>query len=498
METFQLRSAIEGIAVSSEIETERVIEILREVIGEELAGYLNILEDNVVVEVDEGMNMQLYLLKDVVEQVEDKLLQMSEADLKLSERKHGPLQRVTGKVQVPISLDILSRNSIRLFNQSLLMKLRNIKKESIYREYKAREGTLATGIFLRRAGRHIILNLGNVEGILPYREQCYRDNFRPGDTVKVYIKQVEIENRAHPHIELSRADVHFVVKLFEREVEEMSTGVVRVKKIVREAGRKTKMIVTSTKSDVEPVGACVGLYGNRIKAVMKELGGERIDVIAYSENIKEYIARSLDPGKVVYVLIIDKEAQEALVVVEDESYPLVIGKDGSNIKLACKLVGWQLSIRGESQVKDHPKILSGFSKLESLFQKEESDLEQLSDVGEELLVKLMNAGVETVAELYEKSEDEITSLEGVTREEAKRLRTFLDEIVEVVENEDVAREFQETYLDKVEDTMDAGSAEEEMEEEIQQIEYVVCPSCQFEFEYKEQQSCPSCKAEFEE
>ncbi|BBM88442.1 transcription termination/antitermination protein NusA [Spirochaetota bacterium] len=496
MESFQLRSAIEGIAVSSDIDTERVISILTDVISEEFAGYLNILEDQVAVEIDDEMNMKLYLLKELVSEPTNDLTEIDEAQLTQLEKK-APLDRIDKKVKVPTSLAILSRNNIKLFNQSLLYKLKNIKKESIYREYKAREGSLVTGTFLRRAGKHIILHLGSAEGILPYREQCYRDNFRPGDMVKAYMKRVEIDGRREPLIELSRVDVHFVLKLLENEVEEMAADIIRVKKIVREPGRKTKIMVYSTKSEVEPVGTCVGLYGNRIKNVMKELGGERIDIIAYSTNIKECISRALDPGKVVHVLIIDHEQKEALVVVEDDSYPLVIGKEGSNIKLACKLLGWHLSIRGESQVKDHPKILNSFSKIETLFQKQESDLEQLSEVGEEILVKLMNAGIETVAELYEKSEDEIASIENVTKAEAGKLRAFLDEIVEVVENEDESREFQETYLDKVEDNLENLDVDEDLEEEIQQVEYVVCPSCSYEFEYNEQQSCPSCKAEFE-
>ena len=561
----ELKGAIEGLSLSNEIDPESVAASIKEVIREELSNYLDILDSDIAVDIDNDYRLSLFIKKRITDLVEHPILditpsEVEEKDLKVIEEDDSEEEEASGvqaeenpsdfagdllseglgemlavpsseeqgndeqdteaeetteveetkeseniadldesieedkkentpheqRALAPLSLDVLTRGDIRDLNHRLIQQLRELKTKNLYKEFKQKEGTLLSGAFLRRLGRDIIIHLGDSEGKLGYREQIHGERYKQGDTIKVYLKEVSLErNRMQLH--LSRTDARFVIKLFENEVEELAEGIVKVKSIVREIGRKTKIAVYSERSDVEPVGACVGLYGNRIKAVMKELGNERIDVIAYTSNIKHYIARALDVGQIKEILLINREQKEALVVVDDESYPMVIGRSGVNVKLASRLVGWEISIRKESQISKHPGILKIFSRIDHMFDKDDSeeDLTRLTGIDEETLVKIMNSGVNTVADLYEKSEEAISKIEGIGKEKAKDVRRILDEMVELVEEE--AELLQETEV----------MPKLEMEEEIQQIEFLSCPSCQHEFEYSGGNKCPKCGTEFE-
>ncbi len=501
METLQLQKAVESLAFNNDIEPSNVIATLEDVVREELSGYLNVFEDDIVVSMNDAMEMQFFLLKKLLAEgansANKTFLEIDSQDLAALEQKKK-LAKQGDKYMVPISLSILSRKDIDSFKRSFSFRLKNIKMESLFQEYKKKEGQILNGTYLRTNGRDIIVHFGNAEGKLPYHEQSQNDLYRQGQPVKTYLKSVELGGRNGLSLILSRRDPAFVAKLFESEVEEMSSGIVKVKKVVRHAGRRSKVLVYSTKKEVDPVAACVGLYGNRIKGVMKILNGERIDIIEDSEQVQELIARSLSPAKIERILIISMKDKQALAVVEDEIYPLVIGRSGINIKLACELVGWNIWVRVQSQVD--PKIFKVFSNVDHLFQEEESDLSKLVNVGisEEALVKLLNAGISSISELYDKSVEEIASIDGISKEQAQQFRSMLNESIEFVEGEE-SNEYQ-SYLTKEEDTLDNLDSEQQsqpVEEEIRHVEYLVCPACHFEFEFKDQKACPSCSAEFE-
>lgn len=494
--TIDLKEIIQNISMKDDLQPEMIIETINEVMRSDFSDLIDLPERHIKVEVDEELKMRIFLLKKIVERKQDVYTEMTLEEFSnlASEEKGDNTPQLGEDVWIPFNLSQINRNDILSLNRIILGRIRGIKKDSLYQEYKTKEGSIIKGNFLRKLNRDMIISLSNAEGRLSYKEQVWSERYQQGETVRSLIKSVSININNQLNIELSRKDPILVMKLFENEVQEIVDGIIKVKSIVRDAGRKTKMAVFSIRKEVEPVGACIGHYGNRIKSVMKELRGERVDVIGYSDNIREYITRAISPGKVLKVLLINEKNKEALVVVDDASYPLAIGRNGINVKLASQLVGWELNVRTQTQMEKHPEILKVFSKIDSLFVTHESNLEKLTGVDEGILVKVLNAGINTIEELYDKSIEELERIEGLDRGSAKKLRQVLDEMVEVVESEEEARKL---YREEMEDEIQDIGTEEEIQEEIQQVEFIVCPSCDFEFEYSDQTHCPNCDIEFE-
>ena len=249
---------------------------------------------------------------------------------------------------------LLSRNQISFVNRMIFNSFKDIKKLIFYKKYLEKVGTIITGTLIRKQNKDFFINFeeDQIEGKLPFIEQSPIEEFNFGDSVKVLVKEVFLNEKGRLEVELSRSDEEFFRNLLELEIPEYAEGNVGIEKIVRQAGKKTKMSVYSKKKGVEPVGAFVGLSGSRIKEVIKELQGERVDIIPYSEDIKEYAIKAIQPGEAVNVLIIDKEEKKILVVVTDDSYALSIGRDGINIKLASQLIDWDVSVRTKSQIQE--------------------------------------------------------------------------------------------------------------------------------------------------
>ena len=232
--------------------------------------------------------------------------------------------------------------------QVILQRLRESERESIFTEYKSKEGEIISGIVQRIEGRNVFLDIGKTLGVLPKEEQVPGEFYRPGQRLKVFVLKVEDTPRG-PIIFLSRAYPKIISKLFELEVPEISAGQVQIKSIAREAGSRTKIAVASIVEGIDPIGSAVGQRGTRVQAVINELGGEKIDIIEYSEDPEKYIANSLSPAKVSEV---KKEPKnKALVIVPEDQLSLAIGKDGQNVRLAAKLTGWKIDVRSPEQEK---------------------------------------------------------------------------------------------------------------------------------------------------
>ena len=228
--------------------------------------------------------------------------------------------------------------------QVILQKIREAEKETIFNEYKSREGEIVSGIVQRIEGRNIYLDIGKTLGILPREEQVPGEFYRPGQRFKSYILKTE-DTQKGPVVFLSRAYPKFISKLFELEVPEISQGLVVIKSIAREAGSRSKIAVASQERGIDPIGSAVGQRGSRVAAVISELGGEKIDIVEYSDDPEKFIANSLSPAKVIEVKILPKN--KALVIVPEDQLSLAIGKDGQNVRLAAKLTGWKIDIRAE-------------------------------------------------------------------------------------------------------------------------------------------------------
>lgn len=233
--------------------------------------------------------------------------------------------------------------------QVIMQRIREAEKESIFGEYKSKEGEIISGVVQRIEGRNVFLDIGKTLGIMPREEQVPGEFYRPGQRLKVFILKTE-ETVRGPVIFLSRAYPKLVSKLFELEVPEISSGQVQIKSIAREPGSRTKIAVASAAEGIDPIGAAVGQRGTRVLAVINELGGEKVDIIEYSEEPGKYIANSLSPAKVLEIRILPKN--KALAVVPEDQLSLAIGKEGQNVRLAAKLTGWKIDVRSPEKAKE--------------------------------------------------------------------------------------------------------------------------------------------------
>ncbi len=303
--------------------------------------------DNIKVHIDrETGDYELYAEKTVVDEVTDPAVEISLEDAKKLSSKYR-----AGDI---VRQDIQSKSFGRIATQNaknvIMQKIREEERRSVFDRYFSREHEIVTGIVQRHMGKNININLGRADGILLENEQVKTENYRPGERLKVLILEVKDSARG-PHILVSRTHPELVKRLFEAEVAEIQQGIVEIRAIAREAGSRTKMAVWSNDPNVDPVGACVGVNGTRVNAVVDELGGEKIDIINWSDNSAELIENSLSPAKVILVLADDDE-KEALVVVPDYQLSLAIGRAGQNARLSARMTGYKIDIKSETQARE--------------------------------------------------------------------------------------------------------------------------------------------------
>lgn len=321
--------------------------------------------DNMRVEIDrETGKFKVYATKLVVEAVEDDIVEISLEDAKAI--------NADAKVSDEIDIEIQSKEFGRIATTNaknvILQKIREEERSVVVKAFQDKEKAVVTGIVQRYVGKNVCIDLGKADAFLPESEQIETEKLRINDRVKVYVIEVKENNRG-PRISVSRTHPELVKKLFEAEVSEIRDGSVEIKAIAREAGSRTKMAVWSNNPDVDPVGACVGMNGTRVNAVVDELRGEKIDIVCYDENPGILIENALSPAKVVFV-IADSDEKTAKVVVPDNQLSLAIGKEGQNARLAAKLTNFKIDIKSESQAKDTP----GF-RLEDYYD-EDGDYEE--------------------------------------------------------------------------------------------------------------------------
>ena len=280
--------------------------------------------------------------KEVVDDVTDDPPQISLADAKMINAKYD----IGDMVNIEVKSKDFGRIAIQVAKNVILQTIREEERNVLFDQYSSKEKEVVTGVVQRYVGKNVIINLGKVDATLNERGET----FKPNDRVKVYVLEVKNGNKG-PKILVSRTHPELVKRLFEAEVAEVRDGTVEIMNVAREAGSRTKIAVWSSNPDVDPVGACVGINGARVNAVVEELGGEKIDIVAWNENAAYLIENALSPAKVVSV-IADDEAKTARVVVPDYQLSLAIGKEGQNARLAAKLTGFKIDIKSESQMKE--------------------------------------------------------------------------------------------------------------------------------------------------
>ena len=299
----------------------------------------------VVINPDTG-DFSVYAEKEVVEEVEDPVMQISLAEAKMK----SPKYELGDIVQFPIESKSFGRIATQNAKNVILQKIREEERSMQFNEWYRKEKDVVTGIVQRYLGRNVSINLGRVDAILNEAEQVKGEVFKPTERIKVFVLEVK-DTPKGPRISVSRTHPDLVKRLFEEEVTEVKDGTVEIKAIAREAGSRTKIAVYSNDPNVDPVGACVGMNGARVNSIVNELRGEKIDIIIWDENPAFLIENALSPAKVICV-VADEEAREAQVIVPDYQLSLAIGKEGQNARLAARLTGYKIDIKSETQARE--------------------------------------------------------------------------------------------------------------------------------------------------
>ncbi|MDD5680940.1 MAG: transcription termination factor NusA [Candidatus Omnitrophica bacterium] len=347
------------------------------------------------------------------------------------------IDRATGKIKIvsegkEIRSEGFGRIAAQTAKQVIIQKIREAERDIVFEEYQKRVGTITSGSVHRFEKGDIVLDLGKTEGILPKSQQCPKDRYKQGDRVRVLI--LEVTKTSHgPQIILSRSDAMFVKKLFEIEVPEITESIVEIKSISREAGERTKIAVWSKDEKVDAVGACVGMRGSRVKDIVRELQGERVDIVRWTDDLREYVKAALSPTEISEIKI-DKANKKIEVIVPDDQLSIGIGKHGQNIRLASRLIGWEMDIRGkEEKAKVAEEKKAEEAKIEEVKGKEAeqgeekqeegkpAELTDIEGVGPKVEKILIGAGYDTVEKIKNLTAEDLTKLDGIGAKTAEKI-----------------------------------------------------------------------------
>ena len=353
--------------------------------------------------------VELFEAKLVVEEVKD-----PSAEISLQEAREAldPDAQLGDELLSKLDTSSFGRIAAQAAKQNIVQRVRDAEREIIYNEFKGREGQLVHGIVQRFEKKDIIVNLGRTDAILPEKEQVPRERYRQSDRIRAYILSVEMTSRG-PQIVLSRTYPGMVIKLFEQEVPEIYEGIVEIKGVAREPGGRAKIAVVSNDPDVDPVGACVGMKGTRVQAVVQELRGEKIDIVHWTPDQAEYVCRALAPAKVAKI-ILDEDEHNMEVIVPDEQLSLAIGRKGQNVRLAARLTGWKIDVRGESEADEEARraksslgAVPGVNDIvaELLYQDGFKSAEELSEAELETILEVEGIGPEKAQAIYQSSRE---------------------------------------------------------------------------------------------
>jgi transcription termination/antitermination protein NusA len=324
-----------------------------------------------------------------------------------------PNATVGGQVEMEVEPQTFGRIAAQTAKQVIIQRVREAERNGLYQSFKAREGELITGVVQRIVRGNIIVDLGKTEGLLPQREQLPNEEYRPKDRIRAYIVEVRKTTKGS-QIVLSRTHPGFLIKLFVMEVPEIGEGIVEIRAAAREPGERAKIAVASKDPNVDPVGACVGFRGVRVQAIVKELQGEKIDIIPWKMNPAEFIIHALAPAEVAQVTV-DEKGHTLNVVVPDDQLSLSIGKKGRNARLASKLVGWKVDIKSQSE------IAKEVEKRKELRKKQLTLLLALPGVGEKMAEKLADLGFESLEKISVASPDALQKVKGIGEKSAEKL-----------------------------------------------------------------------------
>lgn len=440
----ELKRLIDQVSREKGIDRAVLIETLVEAVKSAIKKRYGTKMDVEVAYNDEYGEMEAFTFKEVVEKVHDpdKQISLNEA------RALDPESEIGDELGIRMDTDTLGRIAAQSAKQVIIQKMKDAEREATYEEYKDRKREIVTGIVQKVDRSGIIVNLGRAEAILPVKEQIPREIYRQGDRIRAYILDVKKISKG-PQIILSRTHPDFLIQLFRIEVPEVSDGTVSILAAAREPGSRAKIAVVSKDPDVDPVGACVGMKGSRVQAVVQELRGEKIDIVPWNMDPAKFVVNALAPA-IISKVIIDQTNRSMEVIVPDDQLSLAIGRRGQNVRLASRITGWHIDVKSESRYERQKQ--AGYQALLLI-----------DSLSEEMADKLYEAGITSLSDFCEADVDELETLTGLsaTALEAmqQQARTLLESgrAAEASEDEDVE---EDNDNDAEEDSEEPESAED--------------------------------------
>ena len=440
-----LQQTIEALAKEKGIEPDVVISAIEEAVATASRKYYKTGENLKTRFNLETGQVDLFALKTVVEEVTSPA---TEIGLNEARELYRPLYgddvansiELGDEMEFPKPTEVLGRIAAQTAKQVIFQKVREAERENIFGEYNQRVGEVVSGTIKRFENGDIIVEIGRIEAVLPRKEQSRAESYTPADRVRTVIKGVNRSAKG-PQIVLSRTDPALLIKLFEQEVPEVYDGTVMIRGAVREAGDRAKVAVFSRERDVDPVGACVGMKGTRVQSIIRELRGEKIDIVEWSEDPTAFVTNALSPAKVQRVSIVDDHEKVMEVVVEDKQLSLAIGKKGQNVRLAAKLTGWRIDIKSEEEKRreveaqfegleaapaDDPAEGEAAAEGSATDQAEAAESTEaalpytLPGIGEKTVRKLVGAGM-TLATLKDASIEQLSEIPGIGAKTAEKI-----------------------------------------------------------------------------
>ncbi len=455
-------------------------------------------DENAIVKFNEDMSdVAIYSRKVVLDGVWDPV---KEIELEDAKKLAGDDVEEGDEIDILEDPKSFNRSAVSTGKQTAHQGLNETYKNSLMNEYKDKVGEIIIGYHQRERNGNIYLDLGNagrLEGVLPVKYQSKLEVYEKGDRIKALIIEVKPTNSGVQLI-LSRSDPKLVSSILEKEVPEIADGTVQIDKIVRDAGYRTKIAVSSKREEVDPVGACVGLKGVRIQNVIRELLNEKIDVLKYDPDPVVFIKNALSPAQVERVIIMDNDKRQALAIVEDSQFSLAIGRQGQNVRLANRLCDWNIDVKTIEQAEEMDlSAVSTVQNARNLFSDEEESYDEITTVAElpgvdaQVAKLLKDNGIEEIQDFVEAYDNKSINIDGVSQEALDKINNLITENVEFVEEE---------VDEKVEETSetpatDAQSTTEEKNEDNDEEEYF-CPECGAKITL-DMTHCPNCGVEFE-
>ena len=446
----ELYNAIETISREKGIDPQIVVSAVEDAIVVATRKYYKTQENLRAVLDKESGHIRAYAVKQIVENVEDPLAQVSLDEA----QKYNPEAEIGGELLLEKPTEVLGRIAAQLAKQVIFQKVREAERDTVYNEYIGRVNEIVNATVKRQEGPDLIFDIGKAEARMPRKEQSRLESFAIGERVRVMIVRVEKAAKG-PQVIVSRAAPELVTHLFQTEVPEIYDNTVVIRAIAREAGERTKIAVLSRDKDVDAVGACVGMKGMRVQSIIRELRGEKIDIIEYHEDPVTFAEKALQPAKVSRVSVVDAGEKHLEVIVDDTQLSLAIGKKGQNVRLAAKLLGWKIDIKSEEEKRQEVE-----QQMSALVGGPTTPLETLEDqIGAGVLEKLREAGITSVEGLADMHPEQLEELPGIGPKTVEKISIAVQNYFSSLE----AGEAQAEAEPGVEEVVPEGGANEELE-----------------------------------